>query len=194
MSEINITYETLFELSRRERNRDEIQELTSSFQADVAQYLDAKEKLISESTDSQKSQKQLDNARKILKELYEKREKKILLMALYRSRTGSDIMKTDNLLDGEKCLYNEIKNVCDRYRIQMNQAEVKCGPESTEAQPSAAKPISANSTVRFTAPVPRFVGRELETYGPYDAEDVVSIPSDIAEVLIKKGRAEAIED
>jgi len=184
MAEINITYETLFELLRREKNREELQELTPEFHQDVAQYLQTKEKLAQESQDS-KNQKQLENAKKLLKELYEKREKKIVTMALYRSRSGTDFMKTDNLLVSEKGLYDEIKEVCDRYRDK-DAADI---PKPVEPE----KPVE-DIEVKFLAPVPKFVGRELETYGPFDSGDVANLPTEIAKVLIKKDRAEAVQD
>ena len=47
-------------------------------------------------------------------------------------------------------------------------------------------------TVRFMSAVPKFLGRELEVYGPFEEEDVANLPGEVADVLIKKGRAEEI--
>ena len=48
--------------------------------------------------------------------------------------------------------------------------------------------------VRFVHAVPKFVGEELEEYGPFEEEDVASLPAEIARILINKGRAEKIDD
>jgi len=46
--------------------------------------------------------------------------------------------------------------------------------------------------VRFIHSVPRFVGRHLEVYGPFEDDDTANLPEEIADILIKKGRAEEI--
>ena len=47
--------------------------------------------------------------------------------------------------------------------------------------------------VRFLYAVPKFVGKELEEYGPFGEEDIANLPSEIADVLIGKGRVEEIK-
>ncbi len=44
--------------------------------------------------------------------------------------------------------------------------------------------------VRFISAVPKFVGPELEVYGPFEPEDMASLPKKMANILVKKGRAE----
>ena len=86
-------------------------------------------------------------------------------------------------------------------------------PEPTESMPELEKPenvsgikesiASANTeeesasdgaskTIRFLSPVPKFVGEELEVYGPFEEDDVANLPFRIASLLIKKGRAEEL--
>jgi len=48
------------------------------------------------------------------------------------------------------------------------------------------------SLVRFLHAVPKFVGVDMNVYGPYDNHDIANLPSNIAEVLISKERAEVI--
>ena len=47
--------------------------------------------------------------------------------------------------------------------------------------------------IRFLNHVPKFVGKELEDYGPFEEEDIANLPSEIADVLISKGSAEEIK-
>jgi DNA replication initiation complex subunit (GINS family) len=42
MADVKITYETLFDLLRREKNRNELQQLDPSFYLDVVSYLKEK--------------------------------------------------------------------------------------------------------------------------------------------------------
>ena len=46
--EINITYETLFDLLRREKGREELQDLGETFSQDVVSYLEEKRKILTE--------------------------------------------------------------------------------------------------------------------------------------------------
>jgi hypothetical protein len=40
---------------------------------------------------------------------------------------------------------------------------------------------------------PKFVGRENEVFGPFEANQEAELPSEIANILVKKGRAEIVE-
>jgi DNA replication initiation complex subunit (GINS family) len=242
--EINITYETLFELLRREKNRDELQSLSPSFYHDVVEYLTTKNSLMQkkraglEDYSSEESRMlliQIDNTSKIIRELYERRERKIILMAMNKARTGSNIIDTTSLLDEEKHFYDDILELMLRYRrgvltslinarlpdlffapsaqdlgrsdlgrsgqhVHEQALRVLAGAESssmgsTEADSGTFAEVEERmKVIRFLHSVPKFVGKELETYGPFEQEDVASLPQDIAKVLISKGRAEEIEN
>ena len=48
--------------------------------------------------------------------------------------------------------------------------------------------------MRFLHQVPKFVGPELEEYGPFGEEDIANLPAEVADVLINKGKAEEIRE
>ena len=211
--EFNISYTTLFELLRREKDREELQKLQKTFFEDVKSYIQEKQKAASESTltnfeDKPKIEKELNNIKKILKELYEKRERKIVLMALDRSRIKTNIVDSALMLKEEKELFDSLVNVLDENREYIAlrlfsqepaENEMKEEPEKEPAIKSKP-PLELNDNalkkdtklVRFTHAVPKFVGKELEEYGPFEEEDIANLPIDIAQILIDKGRAEEI--
>jgi len=47
--------------------------------------------------------------------------------------------------------------------------------------------------LKFLKPIGKFVGEELETYGPFDEGDIANIPKSIAKLLIDKEEAEKVE-
>ena len=51
------------------------------------------------------------------------------------------------------------------------------------------KESQRNVTVRFVKPVAEMVGLDMKRYGPYEVEDVASIPSSNADILISNGDA-----
>ena len=84
MVDIRINYETLFDLLRREKNREELQPLDKDFYEQVLAYLKEKKDSLSKkddelfaSAEKEKLKIQFQNIRRIIKELYEKREKKV---------------------------------------------------------------------------------------------------------------------
>ena len=215
--EINITYETLFEMLRREKDKEELQKLSNSFFSDVITYLEDKKKTFSDVTlesfrDKKKLEEEFENIRKILKDLYERREKKIVNLALNISRTKSNLIDTSALLNEEKELFDSLIRALDSGResiinnllesklpsFEKVKSELKTADEKNKEEPlkEEIKPEEGKTTkmVRFVNAVPKFVGKELEEYGPFEEEDVASLPKEIANVLIEKGRVEEIEE
>ena len=66
--------------------------------------------------EKEKAEKQLENIRKILKELYERREKKIIDMAINVSRTPSIVIDTSIMLKEEKMMYDKVLTVFNGFR------------------------------------------------------------------------------
>ena len=282
--EINITYETLFEFAQREKSREELQNLGNTFYEDVLHYIQEKVKILQEDKgtldnfseeEKEKTRSQLDNIKRILTQLYERREKKIINMAIHKSREPATLVDESVMLEHESEMYAQFTNLLDKYRkeklvsllsakpteqpsvektqeptlsqeqeleTQENtfaQEEEKPTeqPESIEKDPEEAqsseeeKPVQksqesqktqeptqteSNSEqteqkkepetteepqeaqeketkrIKFIHYVPKFLGREMEVYGPFEPEDIATIPTELANILIEKGRAERI--
>lgn len=219
MNEVKITYETLFDLLRREKAKEELQELDETFYTDVMIYLKGKQSLLenkgSESglfgaSESEKVRVQILNVKKIIKELYEKRERKIIRLAINRSKTGSELINTTTLLANEKKFFGEVLEVLNNNRsdvlkklLYFEKYDVPMPisvPEPEIEEPSVVDKKEESSDekddydikvkVKFTGEVPKFVGKKLEVYGPYTEGDEAELPEIIANILINKGRAE----
>jgi len=210
VQEIVITYETLFELLQREKERNDLQKLEPAFFADTINYIKDKKKIIEAKSDSpfaeeekRKTERQLENIHKIIKELYERREKKIIVLALDKSRTKSHLIDTSALLKEEKVFFDALVGLFDTYRNVilnsvlaekipfMEDLVIKKNIEKHEFK-SAFELKKLTKLVRFLNQVPKFVGPELEEYGPFQEEDIANLPKEIAEVLISKGKAQEI--
>jgi DNA replication initiation complex subunit (GINS family) len=224
-----ITYEIIFDLLRNEKNREELQPIDKSFFTDLIEYIQDKEKLIAENSDNQlfsglereKTTKQLDLAKKLIKDLYERREKKILNMAMIASRTGG-LLDKSSLLPEEEQLFERMASMLESFKNDIlyrllggnmpairQEATPKPGEATQPGQPTTAvsrdmaqSPYTSSPVrpqvmgtimVRFTHAVPKFMGKELEIYGPFEPEDIANLPKQIADILIGKGRAELIQ-
>jgi len=207
--EVVITYETLFELLQRERERAELQKLEPTFFYNTIGYIKDKKKIIEATrTDNnlfaqeerKKTERQLENIYKIIKELYERREKKIISMALDKSRMKINIIDTSSMLKEEKVIFESISSLLDTYRDAILYSvfnEKMPFMEASKQQPTDIRnPAEQKQTarlVRFLSHIPKFVGTELEEYGPFEEEDIANLPAEIADILIGKGKAEEIK-
>ena len=122
---IILTYETIYEILRKEKSKDELQKLDAAFLSNALVYLREKQLLYDEAmrksdifsvADREKLSIQLYNIRKLVRELYERREKKVLDMAMNRSRTNSAVVDTSNLLNHERELFSSFVEVLDKFR------------------------------------------------------------------------------
>jgi DNA replication initiation complex subunit (GINS family) len=199
MDKINITYDSLFETLMNEKNKDSLQKLSLTFFTDLVAYVAEKRKTLENpATDpfameeKEATSKQLQNITRMVRELYERRERKIITMATIRSRTGADIIDTSGLLVEEQMLFDAVVAQLDYYRNSILHATLEARTPAPEA-PVPDGPQKETKLIRFLFAVPKFVGKELEIYGPFEEEDVASLPVEIADILVSKGRAEELE-
>jgi len=117
--DIHITYEALFDLLRKERSLNELQHLDPDFWIHVLTYITTREteaKLKLGLSDSEKMRLQIINVKKIIQEIYERREKKIVNLALNVIRTdASGFVDTQNMLADEKIIFNEFVGLLKSY-------------------------------------------------------------------------------
>lgn len=198
-----ITYEKLYEILRMEKFRTDLQKVPSDFLDSVRNYLSEKTKIIEKQKAKETSmfqaevmatQRQLENVKRILNEIYDRRESKILQAAVFASRSGGKPIP--NLLSHEKDLYDSLLEVLSSFRagvlinLLQNKSVEKPKPKSIKTE---NKEIST-CMLRFTDAIPRFVAENLKSYGPFEAEDVAVVPKLASDVLIKNNKAELITE
>ena len=195
-----ITYETLYELLRTEKYKKELQTLSNTFLQDVIEYLQEKENIIQSqeqqdslfSSEINKTKRQLENTKRILKELYERRERKIIDLALLSSRS-KEPQEISSMLPQE---HEHFQNILTNLDIARNNILFSIlSKKLPSIKPKTIKTENKqNKTIRFVKPVPKFLDTELNILGPFEKEDIASLPSKIANLLITKQRAEEINE
>jgi DNA replication initiation complex subunit (GINS family) len=216
-NEISLSYENLFEILRREKYRQDIQKLPENFDSHLINYISEKKNEFKKNStkfdlhniaENSKSKNILDNIVRIIKDLYDRREKKILMLAINKARVKSNIIDTSNLTPDEKEFLNETVEVITKARknILYNMLEgdtskikhpiTKKEEDKLEESPKKNEDFQITKqneesllSIKFTEDVEKFVGEELEVYGPFKAEEESKLPTPIAELLIKKGKA-----
>jgi len=214
MEEEKINYRILRKIQETEKNSPILTELVSDFYGDLAEYLENLNNRIEKETAHQKQMllnDEIQNTKKIAASIYEQREKKILLAAISKARGGNPDLK--NMIDAEAYLYESVLNVMLTSRKKYLEKETKKESEDTtktieteekkeekiEEHPKIEEPAKTKETkqkntnplIRITKDIPEFIGTDEKKYNLKN-NDVLSLPEDMGEMLLKRGAAEKI--
>ncbi|MFA5176161.1 MAG: hypothetical protein WC413_02790 [Candidatus Nanoarchaeia archaeon] len=206
-----ITYDSLYETLRKEKINPELQELNPIFFKQVQRYVKDKEAILKSqegkdsvfsSVEAQKTRKQIENSQKIFIELYERRESKIIQLAMFRSRTDSP-HEFINMLPEEMELYKRISDELNAFRgsilnslLTGNLPSLPISTETKDLKIPENQENTQNTSlklVKFLNAVPKFVGDDLKVYGPFEEEDMANLPIKVANVLLENQRVELIQ-
>jgi DNA replication initiation complex subunit (GINS family) len=219
--DIAITFETLYDILRREKSREELQELKPSFFEDVVRYLKEKQNSLlssgQESLFAGDDKIQHQNIRRIIRDIYDLREKKIISLARDVSRTGTNLINMKALLAEEEEMYKDLLLLFDRYRTgvlnrvllaedrkpktenELNALKTENRELSSENREPKTEPTTLKrkvksevKTVLFLEQVPQFVGPDLETIGPFNQGDKAELPEKVVQALLNKKSVELI--
>jgi DNA replication initiation complex subunit (GINS family) len=184
-----ITYNEIYEGLRKEKYSEQLQPLSKDFVKQVAEYFKEKKEMTKKEEDlfSEsiiKTKRQLENAVLIFKELMLKRKKKILHLAFIAAETGITKRDFDNMLDFEKEMFEKIMQTMEN--TDKNVADLL----NSNTEEKEAKMFLLN----FKNDVEEFLGLEGEKLGPFSKGEIVSLPEQIARILVDDGKAELISD
>jgi DNA replication initiation complex subunit (GINS family) len=184
-----ITYNDIYEASRKERYSDRLCPLQKKFVSEVAIYLKEKKETASREEDVFndtviKTKKQLENAVTLFRELMLRRRKKILSLVLIAAETGISKQDFDNMLNFEKDLFEEIMKCVEKSDKEMNQL----------LNGATEKEEKKNELVVFLENVPEFLGMEGNTIGPFEMGQIANLPNDIALILINDKKCEKVNE
>lgn len=213
---MTITYETLFEVLRRERNQEDLQKLADNFFSELKQYIEEKNKALFEKprldqfiegheNEHDAIRIQLMNIRKLAKDVFERRKRKIIDMAINKAKTSSAIIDTSALLPEEKDFFNEQIKLISVFRNNVLETTLgyqKTAENSLKSTENEAKELNRDSLeqdneefkkVQVLEEIPKFVGVDLEIYGPFNSDEEIELRPEIAEMLVKANKAKVVE-
>ncbi|MBI4116502.1 DNA replication complex GINS family protein [Candidatus Pacearchaeota archaeon] len=181
-----ITYNEIYEAVRKER-AEELQPLPKNFLDEVSVYLKEKKEFSSKNIDdfsdsAMKAKKQLENARTLFKELILRRRKKILNLLLIATETGISKKDSENMLEFEKTMFENLMKSVDSTESQVNSLfNVK-----TEER------IVSGKTIAFKEDVDEFFDMEGKLIGPFKKGEKAELDEEIAKILVESEKAERL--
>jgi len=201
-------YEQLRKHQRREKNTAKLTEIPENFYEELESLIKQKEQEYRESMDYE-AKNQLDNIRKIAKDLYKRRERKIITRALKETQQTNPKY---HLVDREKKIFQEISELIEKERNflknmlmgthtkpetkekEETKEKQQTEEEKTEEQTKSSSQELNKVMVKILKEVPSFVSHNLEKLGPYQPNTKVRIPEKQAKILSEKGLAEKVKE
>ena len=187
-------YDELYAAWRLEIENGELGSLPSDFYIRVAEYL----RRIKEENKMQDKktvrtnllEREMANAQHMAQELLATRYRKLVKMVVAGRKVPAKSLTAE-----EAKLYGGITPSAEAYDkfvagiIEGHIIRVEILTASSSEPPL----VHVRMTLRFLKPVPSIIGADMKSYGPFQVEDVASVPIENAKILIKQGIAKAIE-
>lgn len=168
MGEIN--YKTLREIQQKEFSSPKLSQLEEDFYGTVNAFIKQKKEEAFSSNSILKI-REFENLQKIAGAIKEKREEKIVLMALRGEKINGF------LTPEEKALFEKLASLL---------AEFHCSIDETTEK----KQGSDRLKVKIIKDIEAYKGLDGNTYGPYKQDEIVFLPKTEVEWLIKAKMAE----
>jgi DNA replication factor GINS len=179
-------YDELYEAWRKEKENSEIQTLPKDFFARLAQYVkklrEEGRMLDEKTTRARLLLRESKNVKKLGGELIRLRYEKVLR----KVTTGESVVK-ESLTDDEEKVCREMLTSTESYQNFL-KGVLSGRSISVEVEERTKKRV-----LRFLREIPAIIGADMKPYGPFKPEDVASLPTENAKILIKQGLAVEVE-
>lgn len=179
-------YEELYKAWKKEKDSVEVQALPKDFFTLVAGYvkeLRKESRMLDEKTVRAKLLVgESKNVKRLARELVQLRYNKTASQA-----ADGEAVPRECLTKEEEGLYRDMVPSIESYQTLLKNIVSGRLPLSE----SRKKPKKL--VLRFVQEIPAIVGVDLKTYGPFKAEDVATLPTENAKILVKQGLAVEVE-
>lgn len=192
-----ITYETIRAANRAEKEK-ELQKLPDNFFQAVKTWFSVMEK-----RKDTLALLEVENAKKLLDEIVNTRTRKIVQAALATVR-GS--LPPQNLFPAEQKFFYDAVNSLKNFKEEITEQMISFTEIVEEKIEDVKKTINeikkeekveniivkpnGKDMVKILVDIPKFIGTDLTTYGPLKTGDLITLPNEIANVLISRKVAE----
>lgn len=187
---MELSYDEIRRIYRLEKNTSRLVEVGEDFLNALNDFVKGeKEGYLKSLKDASSDTKARNyaNLRKMVEEIFNIREKKLLNYALMSSRTGET--DEEHMALQEKETYRELLKVLKRHKGLLDNIFVAVSP----AEKSSPKGKDLNRvSVRILKDIPSFLGTDMKEYGPFSAGQAVKLPFKISRLLVSRkiGRTE----
>lgn len=186
-----ITYSEFIRIKREEQEDNRmLTKLTNESLEEMKDYIAINKKSLEEAKkmDDQKRVEeiniQIKNALNALDQILTTRMGKIANMAI--QGTKPDQAKI-NMTSDEMVLFDNLLRTVNEHKLRIIKEIRDVSPK--EVQKIEAEDLGEKMVIKIIADVPKFVWRNNKSYGPFGFPNVIEMDKDVAEILIKSGKA-----
>ena len=181
---MELSYEALRRIQLQEKHNATLTVVDEGFYESYSSFLSQQAEKLHQAF-SLDEVKVYENTQKILREIIEKRQQKILLKALRDLKTGE--VTSEGLARQERELYIELLRLLQSHEAALNASFA--GEKNAQEKPEEKQTVC----VRMLMDLPAFVGADSQPVGPFSAAQVVELRREEAELLMKRNAAEAMQ-
>jgi DNA replication initiation complex subunit (GINS family) len=193
-------YERLHRAWERENEKPGLQNIPDEFLQEMRRYSEELNKTLTDpgTLTGSITKKERGFVGQMLRELTETRLRKIVTKEIRGEPIDAQAMTPE-----EQRLHANLRQLLVGYRQGADIPEPEAPPTvrvprpAPAQRPSVAAPREAPEgdlvVVRFLKPLPAIMGVDMRAYGPFDPEDVASIPRQNAVNLIRRGIAKQVD-
>lgn len=202
MTDEEINYRTLRKIEQMEKNSPVLTKIKSDFYTSLSDYLKELNNRLENEDNPQKKiiiKDEIENIKKLSLSIYELREKKVLLAVVSKARGGNP--DTTSMINSEKDLFDSILEIMLKHRdstfenkkTEKNEIVQESKPEQPiQEENESVKIGQRNPILKVNKDVPEFIGTDEKKYF-LKKNDLISLPPDMSEMLVKRGVAETID-
>lgn len=184
-----MNYAELYEVVRREKYSETLQQLSPTFIADVSAFLQEQRMQLNIDDGSLleaagKPKKQLENSISLFKDLILRRKKKLLNLVFVATETG--IMKRDYeyMLSFERTMFDTLVKTFEEGDREL--ARLLHGQKKLESAKQAM--------IIFNQPTEQFVDMSGNVVGPFNAGELVHLDTEVSSILVASGKARYVDE
>ncbi len=179
-------YDELYEVWKKEKDNLEIQGLPKNFYAKIADYIkkmrEENRMLDKKTTKAKLLDREFKNVKIMLGEIFQIRYRKLREKALARETVARGALtEEEEKLCGEVLSLTEAYQAFSRDILRGNLANIE------------GKAKQSTVVLRFVQKIPALMGSDMKTYGPFEPEDIATLPPENARILIKQGVAVEVD-
>lgn len=178
-------YNELYETWRREKDSAVLEPLSKDFYIRLVEYVkkirEESRMLDEKTTRGRLLLHEAESARKMVKELLKLRHEKVV-----KAVSMVETEHLEGLSREEERLMKDVAPSFESFQALLN--EIMSG-----RLPAASRERPRKRVLRFLMETPAIVGADMKTYGPFQPQDVASLPAENAKILTKQGVAVEVE-
>jgi len=193
-------YNELYAAWQKEIDDPVLGALPLDFYAKIAEYLrritEEDKVLDKKSVKNNLLEHEAANVERMLRELLGARYRKIIKTVTKTQKLPSELLTTE---EAKMCeTFADFTKSYHKFSDDLMQGQLTVEPIKVTVRVEAREVVPApqphkRSTVRFLKNIPAIMGADMKSYGPFSVEDVASLPSQNAQILVKQGLAVLVE-